>query len=311
MSFLLGGTEAIPKQGVTRSSVRDHCDYPIDRYGGFATECEWVLCLLISGTAIHVPRPLYLKRIRGPNETTASSKRVVGHSREHLFEALEHHRARMLALIQQADLPKTMRDTVELAAEAAMLRRHMTFNMGAFYPVQIARSDQIIRATRAMPGSYGKGSNLSATFIISPRADDSTSSNSEGADSSKLSSLDEIVKTAEKATIPSSNTLFKNNNYNYISSEFNQLIIKVNMVTPNLWKRGSAASAPIFLPVLNRPVKYGEILNENDIKYVFILKFASEGPVTNKRSGKFFLKKLLLQRNSWGCKDLLCSYQEK
>jgi hypothetical protein len=157
MSFLLGGTEAIPKQGVTRSSVRDHCDYPIDRYGGFATECEWVLCLLISGMAIHVPRPLYLKRIRGPNETTASSKRVVGHSREHLFEALEHHRARMLALIQQADLPKTMRDTVELAAEAAMLRRHMTFNMGAFYPVQIARSDQIIRATRSMPGSYGKG----------------------------------------------------------------------------------------------------------------------------------------------------------
>jgi hypothetical protein len=170
MSFFLGGTEAVPVRGVTRSLVCDQCDFPTDRYDGFATECEWVLHLLISGTAIHVPRPLYLKRIFGPNEITASNKRLTGYSREHLFEALEHHRARMLALIRQADLPKTMRDIVELAAEASMLRRHMTFNMGAFLPVQLARSEQIMKTAGAMPGSYGKGIQAMTLLAMSRHA---------------------------------------------------------------------------------------------------------------------------------------------
>jgi Glycosyl transferase family 2 len=157
MSFFLGGTEAVPVRGVTRSSVRDHYDFPTDQYEGFAIECEWVLHLLISGTAIHVPRPLYLKRIFGPNEITASNRRVIGYSREHLNKALEHHRSRMLALIRRANLPKTMRDTVELAAEAAMLRRHMTFGIGAFLPVQLARSEHIVKTAGIMPGRYAKG----------------------------------------------------------------------------------------------------------------------------------------------------------
>jgi hypothetical protein len=62
----------------------------------------------------------------------------------------------MLALIRQADLPKTMRDTVELAAEAAMLRRHMIFNIGLFLPVQLERSEQIMTTAGAMPDKYGK-----------------------------------------------------------------------------------------------------------------------------------------------------------
>jgi hypothetical protein len=156
MSFFLAGTEAVPMRGVTRSSVRDHCDFPTDRYDGFAVECEWVLHLLISGAAIHVPRPLYLKRIFGPHEVTTSGKRMIGRSREYLLEALEGHRTRMLALIRKADLPKAMRDTVELAAEAAMLRRHMTFNVGTFFPVQLARAEQIMTTANAMPGRYGK-----------------------------------------------------------------------------------------------------------------------------------------------------------
>jgi len=157
MSFFLGGTEAVPMRGVTRSSVCEHRDFPTDRYCGFAVECEWVLHLLISGPALYVPQPLYLKRLFGPNEIPASRKRLLGRSREQSFEALEDHRARMLALIRQADLPKTMRDTVELAAEAAMLRRHMTFNLGAFLPVQLARSAQIMTTAGAMQGRYSKG----------------------------------------------------------------------------------------------------------------------------------------------------------
>lgn|GEM_PF-1902056 len=170
MSFFLGGTEAVPVRGVTRSSVREHCDFPTDRYDGFAAECEWVLHLLISGTALHVPRPLYLKRMFGPNEITAARKRLLGYSREYLFEALEHHRARMLALIRQTDLPKPMRDTVELAAEAAMLRRHMTFGMGAFHQVQLARAEQIMTTAGAMPGSYGKGIQAMSLLAMSQHA---------------------------------------------------------------------------------------------------------------------------------------------
>ena len=170
MSFFLGGMEGDPFRGVTRTSVSGHVDFPTDRYAGFAVECEWVLHLLISGAAVHVPRPLYLKRTFGPDRISASAQRLLGRSREQLFEALEDHRARMLALIRQADLPKTMRDTVELAAEAAMLRRHMTFNIGSFLPVQLERSEQIMTTAGAMPGKYGKGIQAMSLLAMSQHA---------------------------------------------------------------------------------------------------------------------------------------------
>jgi hypothetical protein len=170
MSFFLGGTEAVPLRGVTRSSVRDHGDFPTDRYDGFAVECEWVLHLLISGAAVHVPRPLYLKRIFGPNQVSTSARRLLGRSKQHLFEALEDHRTRMLALIRQANLPKTIRDAVELAAEAAMLRRHMTFGMGAFLPMQLARLQQIMTTSGAMPDRYGKGIQAMSLLAMSQHA---------------------------------------------------------------------------------------------------------------------------------------------
>jgi hypothetical protein len=156
MSFFLGGAEAVPMRGVTRSSVRDHFDFPTDRYGGFAVECEWVLHLLVSGTALYVQQPLYSKRILEPGISVSATRRS-DLSREQLFEGLEDHRVRMLTLIRQADLPNTMRETVELAAEAAMLRRHMTFSMGPLSPVQFARSEQILASANASLGGYGKG----------------------------------------------------------------------------------------------------------------------------------------------------------
>ncbi len=154
MSFFLGGAEAVPMRGVTRSSVRDHFDFPTDRYGGFAVDCEWVLHLLVSGAAIHVQQPLYSKLIHEPGISVSATRRL-GFSREQLSEALEDHRIRMLSLIRQADLPNTMRDAVELAAEAAMLRRHMTFSIGPLSPVQFARSEQIMASAKL--DTYGKG----------------------------------------------------------------------------------------------------------------------------------------------------------
>jgi hypothetical protein len=157
MSFFLGGAEAVPVRGVVRSSVLENHEFPTDQYGGFACECEWVLHLLVQGQAIHVPRPLYLKRIFGPGEISASSKRILGYSRDHLLEALEQHRTRMLALIQRANLPRPQMEALELAAEAALLRRHTTFGMGPFSQVQLARSEQLMANAAAMLGDYAKG----------------------------------------------------------------------------------------------------------------------------------------------------------
>lgn len=155
MSFFLGGAEAGPMKGVTRSTVCQHHDFPTDKYDGFAVECEWVLHLLLSGPAVCVPRPLYLKRTFS-DRIPASERRLFGRTREGLLEALEDHRFRMLKLVRQADLSKTMGDTIELAVEAAMLRRHMTFNMRTFSPVQLARSEKIMRTARTSSDSYGK-----------------------------------------------------------------------------------------------------------------------------------------------------------
>lgn len=156
MSYFLGGMEAHPMRALTRASARGDADFPTDRYGGFAVECEWVLHLLLSGAAVHVPRPLYLKRTFGSDRASASQQRLLGRSGEHLIEALEDHRARMLALVRQPDLPIAMRYVVEVAAEAAVLRRHMTFDMGAFLPSQRSRADHLLTAAAAIPEPYGK-----------------------------------------------------------------------------------------------------------------------------------------------------------
>jgi hypothetical protein len=116
-----------------------------------------VLHLLIKGQAIHVPRPLYLKRIFGPGEISASSKRILGFSRDYLLEALEYHRVSMLALIDRTDLSAHQKEALELATEAAILRRHTTFGMGVFSKVQLARSEQVMRNGAAKLGKYAGG----------------------------------------------------------------------------------------------------------------------------------------------------------
>jgi glycosyl transferase family 2 len=154
MSFFLGGAEAGPMKGVTRSAVRRHCRFPTDSYDGFAVECEWVLNVLLSGSAVRVPRPLYFKRTFN-DRIPASEKRLIGRTRAHLLEALEDHRMRMLKLAQEAELPPAMTERVVLAVEAAMLRRHMSFCMGALSPTQLDRSKEIVRAARTNPDPYG------------------------------------------------------------------------------------------------------------------------------------------------------------
>jgi hypothetical protein len=143
MTFLLGGAEAVPVRGLARSSVLEDAEFPADQYDGFAAECEWVMHLLLCGPAVHVPRPLYLKRIIYSSDISAAQRRLRGRSPDQLQAGLEHHRERMLHLARRSRLQEETKATINLAVEAAVLRRHMEFGMGPFNEVQLARSEHI------------------------------------------------------------------------------------------------------------------------------------------------------------------------
>ena len=76
----------------------------------------------------------------------------------------------MLALLRKTGFPKAMQNQVELAAEAAMLRRYMTLNLGAFLPAQTARAEQVLIFTEAASDSYGKGIRAMALSAMSRHA---------------------------------------------------------------------------------------------------------------------------------------------
>jgi hypothetical protein len=144
LDFFLGGAEAVPWRGVTRTSVLDGAEFPVDGEGGFLVECEWALHLISRGPAVRVPRPLYGKRVFGPETATASRARLTGKTREGLIKSLEHHRKRMLAAVSALDLPADARPLVECAVEAAMLRRHVGFSLGPLTPDQRARARALL-----------------------------------------------------------------------------------------------------------------------------------------------------------------------
>jgi hypothetical protein len=173
VSFFLGGMEAVPVRGLARSSILQDFSFPTDQYDGFAAECEWTMNLLIKGPAVHVRRPLFLKRIfgpkEGPREVPASLRRLLGRTREQLFMGLEHHREQMFGFIRWTNLPDEEKAIVELAAEAAILRRHMTFNMGELFPLQLARSERIT-ASESVLGSYYKPIQAMNLLVLSQNA---------------------------------------------------------------------------------------------------------------------------------------------
>ena len=67
LSFFLGGAEAVPWRGVTRTTVLDGgATFPSNEFISFAVECEWACHLLRSGAAVRVPRPVVLQAARCP-----------------------------------------------------------------------------------------------------------------------------------------------------------------------------------------------------------------------------------------------------
>lgn len=126
LAFYLGGAEGTPWRGVARTSVIDRLGgFPVDGYGGFAVECEWVLGLLGLGPAIRLPRPLFLKRIHPPQVMCASRARVRQRPADELRAAMDRHRRHMLAPVarMQGDTPAGR--LLPLAAQAAMVHRHV------------------------------------------------------------------------------------------------------------------------------------------------------------------------------------------
>lgn len=131
LSFFLAGAEGHPWRGLTRREALDQ-SFPDNRFDGFAVECEWTLHLLQRGPLVHVAEPLYLKRQPlAESQMSVSVGWRLRTSDQTLREALEHHR-QVLLQRARAGLSVAESHIVELAAEAAMLRRWVMFSNGRF-----------------------------------------------------------------------------------------------------------------------------------------------------------------------------------
>ncbi len=128
LAFFQAKAEAVPWRGVTRSGVISQIGgFPTDGFKGLAVECEWALELLAQGRAIRVPRKMFFKQIHSAEVNSASRDRIANQSPEMLISAWERHRSVMLEIMNRViPLDSSLRKTIELSAEAAMLLRYRT-----------------------------------------------------------------------------------------------------------------------------------------------------------------------------------------
>jgi hypothetical protein len=160
LAYFLQGAEAHAWRGLTRAGAAMP-PFPSNDFGGFAIECEWGLGLLREGVALRLPEPLYFKRVRCLDTPSVSAGWTTRLPKADLELALEHHRQQMLAGIPFASLDRAHAQAIELAAEAAMLRRWMHFGMyfgdGPFglRPEQVDRAGRLLAAAgeSVVPGA--------------------------------------------------------------------------------------------------------------------------------------------------------------
>lgn len=130
--FLLQGANAMPWRGVTRSSaIAVTKGFPTDEWGGFAVEVEYALGLLEAGPVIHVPKPLYQKRIfPAEQRVSASRARISGWTIEDRMKAWERHsEALYLRMLRMMSVFNASEDAILLAEaslKAAMLQRRQS-----------------------------------------------------------------------------------------------------------------------------------------------------------------------------------------
>jgi glycosyltransferase involved in cell wall biosynthesis len=129
LAFFLAGAEAVPWRGLTRSSVISQIGgFPTDGFMGFAVECEWALALITQGRAIRLPRKLYFKQLYHCDETSASRDRIFNQSHDLRVAAWVRHRIAMFRILNKAVSNfSSLKEIIEISAEAAMLRRYCQF----------------------------------------------------------------------------------------------------------------------------------------------------------------------------------------
>ncbi len=161
LAFLLQGAEATPWRGVTAREVLDEGHgFPVDGHDGYAVECEWALRLLVQGRALRCPRPLYVKRLWGPQRTSASLSRLIDHSGTELVAAWRDHRSRMEALVREAlegaPADPGMRLLVGAALHGAMLRRYRLTIPLPLEPDDAAAADDLVGRLAAVDSADGR-----------------------------------------------------------------------------------------------------------------------------------------------------------
>ncbi len=149
-AFLLQGAPGMPWRGVTRTSCLAAVGgFPVDGHQGFAVECEYAMALILAGTAVHVPRPLYFKRIRPAGAVRASRERIANRDRAVLELAWTNHVERMRSPLTSAlhawSLPDSHRRLIGLAFDAAMMRRYQAMVSRALPDDEINKAEMSLQ----------------------------------------------------------------------------------------------------------------------------------------------------------------------
>jgi len=168
LAFFLAGAEAVPWRGVTRTRVIAAIGgFPVDGYRGFAPESEWALELLLQGPALRVPRTLFFKQIHPRGTSTASTSRYLHLSREELYRAWRGHRSRMIDNVERTRPGVGIEtDVVRLAAQAAMLRRHL-YSLGPVLPPEEAlESSRMLEQAHVLSGDIPEARRIAAMLHL-------------------------------------------------------------------------------------------------------------------------------------------------
>lgn len=147
LDFFLARGDAVPVRGVTRSTVLEGTEFPRNEFDDFLVESEWTLHLLLSGRALHVHRPLYLKRRVSLEDGSVSAGWRFEMPVDRLQAALGHYRRRVLAGIDRAGLSESERRPIVLVAEAALLHRYAQF-AGARFRLDEEQRKRALRIRR-------------------------------------------------------------------------------------------------------------------------------------------------------------------
>jgi glycosyltransferase involved in cell wall biosynthesis len=143
LRFMIQGAHAMPWRGVTRrSALAVTQGFPRDGYGGFAVECEYALGLLEAGAVIHVPQPLYKKRIFAETQrVTASRARLRGLPPDGRADAWSRHKGamqtRMRRMLVQYRASAEETQLVEAAFQAAMVQRRVAMVAPDMEPAEL------------------------------------------------------------------------------------------------------------------------------------------------------------------------------